>query len=93
MNGKNHDVEMQRYWQRTIGDAAGNGMSIRESSRQRRLKESQFYWWQRKLKVSGQERNTRGRVLRQTLRLTSLSVSPFLGISNDDPVTRMVRSE
>jgi hypothetical protein len=31
-------------------------MSIREFCRQRRLKESQFYWWQRKLKNSGEER-------------------------------------
>jgi transposase len=57
MNGKNHDVEKQRYWQRTIGDAARSGMSIREFCRQRRVKESQFYWWQRKLKARGQERN------------------------------------
>jgi hypothetical protein len=26
MNRKNHDVEKQRYWQRTIGDAARSGM-------------------------------------------------------------------
>src|SRR5215469_16989716 len=57
MNRKNHDVEKQRYWQRTIGDAARSGMSIREFCRQRRLKESQFYWWQRKLKASGKERS------------------------------------
>jgi len=37
MNRKNHDVEKQRYWQRTIGDAARSGMSIREFCRQRRL--------------------------------------------------------
>jgi len=57
MNRKNHDVEKQRYWQRTIGDAARSGMSIREFCRQRRVKESQFYWWQRKLKAGRQERN------------------------------------
>ncbi len=57
MNRKNHDVEKQRYWQRTIGDAARSGMSIREFCRQRRLRESQFYWWQRKLKVRRQERS------------------------------------
>ena len=51
MNRKNHDVEKQRYWQRTIGDAARSGMSIREFCRQRRLRECQFYWWQRKLKA------------------------------------------
>jgi hypothetical protein len=57
MGRKNHDVEKQRYWQRTIGDAARSGMSIREFCRQRRLRESQFYWWQRKLKMRRQERS------------------------------------
>ncbi len=47
MNRK-HDAEKERYWQRTIQEAARSGMSIREFCRQRRLKESQFYWWQRK---------------------------------------------
>jgi len=60
MNGRNHDVEKQRYWQKTIGDAARSGMSIREFCRQRRLKDSQFYWWQRKLKASRQERSKGG---------------------------------
>ena len=53
---KGNDVEKQRYWQRTIGAAARSGMSIREFCRQRQVKESQFYWWQRKLKVDQQER-------------------------------------
>ena len=43
------DAEKARYWQRTISEAARSGMSIREFCRQRRLKESQFYWWQRQL--------------------------------------------
>jgi hypothetical protein len=60
MNVRNHDVEKQRYWQKTIGDAARSGMSIREFCRQRRLKDSQFYWWQRKLKGSRQERSKAG---------------------------------
>jgi hypothetical protein len=60
MNGKKHDVEKQRYWQRTIGDAARSGLSIREFCRQHRLKECQFYWWQRKLKAGHQERNKPG---------------------------------
>jgi hypothetical protein len=60
MNRRNHDVEKQRYWQRTIGDAARSGMSIREFCRQRHMKESQFYWWQRKLKAGRQERNKPG---------------------------------
>jgi hypothetical protein len=53
---KGSDVEKQRYWQRTIGAAAQSGMSIREFCRQRQVKESQFYWWQRKLKADQQER-------------------------------------
>ena len=32
-------------------------MSIREFCRQRRLRECQFYWWQRKLKMRRQERS------------------------------------
>jgi hypothetical protein len=35
-------------------------MSIRKFCRQRRVKESQFYWWQRKLKAGCQERNKPG---------------------------------
>jgi len=53
---KRKDVEKHRYWQRTIGEAARSGMSIREYCRQRHVKESQFYWWQRKLKADRQER-------------------------------------
>jgi hypothetical protein len=53
---KGNDVEKQRHWQRTIGAAARSGMSIREFCRQRQVKEIQFYWWQRKLKVDQQER-------------------------------------
>lgn len=59
MSGKNQDVDKERYWQRTIGEAARSGKSIREFCRQRRLKESQFYWWQRKLKADRQERTMR----------------------------------
>jgi hypothetical protein len=57
---QNHDVEKHRYGQRIIGDAARSGMSIREFCRQRRLKESQFYWWQRKLKARRAERSKTG---------------------------------
>jgi hypothetical protein len=57
---KKTDVEKERYWQRIIGEAARSGKSIREFCRQRRLKESQFYWWQRKLQAGRQERRRRG---------------------------------
>ena len=45
------NAEKARYWQKTISEAVRSGMSIREFCRQRRLKESQFYWWQHKLRA------------------------------------------
>ncbi len=45
------DAEKARHCQKTISEAARSGMSIREFCRRRRLRESQFYWWQRKLKA------------------------------------------
>ena len=60
MSRSGGDREKERYWQRTIREAARSGMSIREFCRQRRLKESQFYWWQHKLRADLQERPTRG---------------------------------
>jgi len=59
MSSGKRDVEKARYWQRTIREAARSGTSIREFCRQHRLKESQFYWWQHKLKVDRQDRPTR----------------------------------
>jgi len=50
------DAEKARYWRQTIREAVRSGTSIREFCRQRRLKESQFYWWQRKLKAGRVER-------------------------------------
>ncbi len=44
------DPEKTRYWEKTISEAARSGTSIRQFCRQRRLKESQFYWWQHKLR-------------------------------------------
>ena len=46
------DAEKARYWQRRIREAVPSGKSIRAFCRQRRLRESQFYWWQRKLRAS-----------------------------------------
>lgn len=44
MSGNNNtDAEKHHYWQRTIGEAAASGLSIRELCRQRRLRESRFY--------------------------------------------------
>jgi len=53
-SNKKGDAEKARYWQRTISEAARSGTSIRAFCHQRRLRESQFYWWQRKLRASRQ---------------------------------------
>jgi len=45
------DAEKARYWEKTISEAARSGTSIRQFCRQRRLKESQFYWCQHKLRT------------------------------------------
>jgi len=51
MNGKKHDDEKAQRWERIIHEAARSGMSIIEFCRQRGLRKSQFYWWQRRLKA------------------------------------------
>jgi transposase-like protein len=52
------DAEKARYWQRTISEAVQSGISIRQFCRQRRLKESQFYRWQHKLRSRRQAGTT-----------------------------------
>jgi hypothetical protein len=54
MSSGKGDAEKARHWQKTIREAVRSWMSIREFCRQRRLKESRFYWWQHKLKVGRQ---------------------------------------
>ena len=54
MSSSKGDAEKARSWQRTISEAVRSGMSIRAFCRQRRLKESQFYWWPRKLRARRQ---------------------------------------
>ncbi len=63
MGSQKRDVEKARYWQKIIREAVRSGMSIREFCRQRRLKESQFYWWQRRLKAGRREGTQRGPVV------------------------------
>lgn len=53
MAGTKRDVEKERYWRKTIREAARSGLSIREFCRRHDLKESQFHWWQRRLRASG----------------------------------------
>ena len=58
---KRRDVEKARYWQKTIREAARSGLSIRAFCRRHKLKESRFYWWQRKLRGQrDQQRRVRG---------------------------------
>ncbi len=47
--GAKPDVEKARFWREVVRDAARSGLSTREFCRQRKLHESQFYWWQRNL--------------------------------------------
>ena len=54
---KKQDVEKARFWRKTIREAARSGLSTREFCRQRRLHESQFYWWQRRLGARPAARN------------------------------------
>ena len=58
MEAKQQDMEKRHFWQKTIREAIRSKLSIREFCRRRRLKESQFYWWQRKLNG---KRHPRGR--------------------------------
>jgi hypothetical protein len=55
------DKEKERFWRGVIAEAARSGMSIREFCRKRKLKEGQFYWWQRVLKERRQDRMMRRR--------------------------------
>jgi len=59
-SSKRRDVEKERYWQKIVRDAARSGLSVREYCRRHELKESQFHWWQRKLKDRRQTRGLQG---------------------------------
>lgn len=56
---KRRDMEKERHWRKVIREAARSGVSIRQFCQQRKLKESQFYWWQRELKKRQQARALR----------------------------------
>lgn len=71
-------AEKARYWQRTIREAARSGVSIREFCRVRKLKVSQFYWWQRRSKETGQLRMGRSRVAIPLTGNTALRMRSYL---------------
>ena len=81
--GKKPDAEKHRYWQRIIGEAARSGVSIREFCRQHRIKEPQFYWWQRKLR-DRQPKRRWGR--RRPTSATAAGAASFALVS-DEPGT------
>ena len=56
MARQQRDVEKERYWGKVIREATRSGSSIREYCAQRKIKESQFYWWQRKLRDQRSDR-------------------------------------
>jgi hypothetical protein len=53
---KRRDMKKEGHWRKVIGEAARSGISVRRFCQQRKLKESQFYWWQRELKKRQQAR-------------------------------------
>jgi hypothetical protein len=59
MARQRRDIEKERHWAKLIREAARSGLSIRAFCRQRKLKESQFYWWQRKLRERREQRTLR----------------------------------
>lgn len=54
MSPKKQDVAKARFWRSAIREVAQSGVSVREFCRRRKLQESQFYWWQRRLSVTRQ---------------------------------------
>jgi transposase-like protein len=52
MSRRKQDAEKARFWQSAIREAARSGVSVREFCRRRKLHESQFYWWQRRLSLT-----------------------------------------
>jgi hypothetical protein len=61
VSGKKQDVEKARFWQSAIREAARSGLSTREFCRRRKLHESQFYWWQRRLSLTRRSAKERKR--------------------------------
>jgi len=72
-DGKRRDVEKEQYWRRVIGEAARSGVSIRRFCQQRKLKESQFYWWQSRLRAG--EKRQEARALGSGMRSNAGSVA------------------
>jgi hypothetical protein len=77
VNRKKRDLEKARFWRATIREATGSGVSVREFCRKRKLRECQFYWWQRRLSL-----------VRQALRSPKRTSAPAsFALVSDEPGT------
>ena len=56
MSKTKQDTQKQRYWEKTIREAARSGVSVREFCQRRKLNVGQFYWWRRRLEQARQRR-------------------------------------
>ena len=59
MARQQQDIQKEGRWTKLIREATCSGTSIREFCARRNLKESQFYWWQRKLRERREKRTLR----------------------------------
>jgi hypothetical protein len=77
VNRKGQDLEKARFWRATIREATRSGVSVREFCRKRKLRECQFYWWQRRLSL-----------VRQALRTPKRTSAPgSFALVSDEPGT------
>jgi hypothetical protein len=47
---RQHEEQKENYWRGVIQEAKGSSRSVRAFCQHQGIKESQFYWWQRRLK-------------------------------------------
>jgi len=80
MTRQKRDIQKERHWAKVIREAACSGISIREFCAQRKLKESQFYWWQRKLREQREKRT-----LRRGIRAKAPTAAGTFALVSDDP--------
>ena len=79
MEAKQQDMEKRHFWQKTIREAIRSKLSIREFCRQHRLKESQFYWWQRKLNGNRHPRGQQRKCIEGNASFALVSNDPGAG--------------
>ena len=80
MSRQQRDIQKEKHWAKVIREAARSGKSIREFCAKRKLKESQFYWWQRKLRERREQRT-----LRRGIRKKAPTPAGTFALVSDDP--------